>query len=97
MLTVSADVPEPLATEAGTNAHVGGDETTGVTVQVRPTALLNPFVGVIVIVEVADPLAATEAGVRVEAAMVKSGTAVTVTASGVVWFKAPELLSTVMV
>ena len=44
-----------------------------------------------------DPLAASEAGVRVEAAMVKSGIAVTVRASGVVWFKAPELLSTVMV
>jgi len=97
VLTVKPEVPEPLATEAGTKAQVGGDETTGVTVQVRPTALLNPLAGVIVIVEVADPLAASEAGVRVEAAMVKSGIAVTVRASGVVWFKAPELLSTVMV
>jgi hypothetical protein len=50
------------------------------------TVLLKPFVGAIVIVEVAVPPAFTAAGVRVEAAMVKSGTgaAVTVRARGVV-------------
>lgn len=86
MRTVSVEVPEPLVTESGLSAQVAGRVTAGVTAQVKLTVLLKPFVGAIVIVEVAVPPAFTAAGVRVEAAMVKSGTGaeVTVRARGVV-------------
>jgi len=62
VLTVKVDVPEPPATEVGTKLQVGARFTTGVTAHVRFTALLKPFTGAIVTVEVAVPPAATEAG-----------------------------------
>ena len=80
VVTVSVEVPVPPGTEAGFNAHVGPRVTAGATVQVKATAAVNPLTGAIVTVEVDDAPAATEAGARGEAAMVKSAhtTAVTV-------------------
>lgn len=69
MLTVNADVPEPPVTEAGTNAQVGADATTGVTLHDRSTCPVNPLRAVMVTVEVADPPATTEAGLRADAAI----------------------------
>jgi len=88
VFTVRVDVPDPPATEVGLNVHVGCFAAAGVTVQDKLTALLNPLAGVIVIVEVAIPPFATEAGVRAVAAIVKSGTGagVTVTWTVVLWF-----------
>jgi hypothetical protein len=82
VLTVSVEVPEPPATEAGENAHVGARVAAGVTLQVNATALLKPFTGATVMVEVEDAPAATEAGASAEAASVKSTGAVTVNVSG---------------
>ena len=45
VLTVNVDVPEPPATEVGSDAQVAGRVATGVTVQVKATALLKPFTG----------------------------------------------------
>lgn len=71
MLTVNVDVPEPLGIEGGTNAHVGGEVTTGVMLlHDRFTGPANPLRAVMVIVEVADPPAATEAGEKADAAIV---------------------------
>jgi hypothetical protein len=81
--TVSVEVPEPPATEAGLNEHVGIRATTGVTLQVRLTALLKPFCGAIVIVEVAEAPAETVAGASAVPPIVKSGPAVTVKVSTV--------------
>jgi hypothetical protein len=78
VLTVIVDVPEALATEAGLNEHAGGRLTTGVMLQDRVTAPLKPLCAVIVIVDVAETPAATEAGESAEAATVKSGGPVTV-------------------
>ena len=73
VLTVSVDVPEPPATELGLNEQVGARVPAGVmALQVRPIAPVKPLVGAMVIVEVADPPAETEAGERAEAAIVKS-------------------------
>ena len=56
MLTVSVEVPEPPATELGTNAHVGGGVTDGaIALQDRLTLPLKPFIGVMVIMDVDDP------------------------------------------
>ena len=84
VLTVSTEVPEPFATEAGLNAHVGPRVTAGATLQVKATALLKPLpaAGAMVIVEVEDAPAATVAGASAEAAMVKS-------AAGAVTVRAP--------
>ena len=73
VLIVSADVPEPPATELGLNEHMGGRVAVGVILlQVRVTAPVKPFVGAIVIVEVAVPPGEMEAGDRAVAATVKS-------------------------
>lgn len=69
VLTVSADVPEPPVTEAGTKAQVGADATTGVTLHDRSTCPVNPLRAVMVMVAVADPPATTEAGVRADDAI----------------------------
>ena len=71
--TVRVEVPEPLATEVGFNEQVAGRFTTGVMLQDRLTVLLKPLNGAIVMVEVADPAAVTEAGERADAVTVKSG------------------------
>jgi hypothetical protein len=59
VLTVRVEVPEPPATDAGLNAHVGPRVAAGATLHVKATAALKPFAGVIV--EVADPPGATDA------------------------------------
>jgi hypothetical protein len=73
VLTFSVEVPEPFATELGLNEHAGARVTAGVMLlQDRLTVALKPFIGVMVIVEVADPPAETVAGESGEAATVKS-------------------------
>ena len=73
VLTVSVEVPEPFATELGLNEHAGARVAAGVILlQVRVTAPVKPFVGAIVIVEVAVPPGEMEAGDRAVAATVKS-------------------------
>lgn len=79
VVIVRVEVPVPPGTAAGTNAQVGGGVTTGVMLlHDRFTALLNPASGAMVIVEVADPPCTIVAGDAAEAAIVKSGAAVTV-------------------
>lgn len=74
VLTVNAEVPEPLAIELGTNTHVGAGLTTGLTLlQDRLPVPLKPLSGATVIVEVADAPAGTVAGESGDAAIVKSG------------------------
>jgi hypothetical protein len=91
--TVSIEVPEVFATDAGLSAHVGPRVTAGAMLHVKATALVKPLVGAIVIVEVADAPAATVAGASAVAAIVKSGAggAVTVRLPDVEWFREPEL------
>jgi hypothetical protein len=89
VLTVSVEVPEALATDAGLSVHVGWRVAVGVTAQVRFTALLKPPTAAIVMVEVAVPPTLIEAGVAAEATIVKSGVAATVTVAVVVWFTPP--------
>jgi hypothetical protein len=73
---VSVGVPEPFDTELGLNEHVGaGIPPPVMLLQAKLTVPLKPLVGAMVIVEVADPPAETEAGERAEAAIVKSGAA----------------------
>ena len=97
VLTVKVDVPEPPATKVGAKLQVGSRVPAGVTAQVRVTALLKPLTGAIVMVEVAIPPAATEAGESAVAARVKSGTgaAVTVRVTVVLWLNAPDVPLTV--
>ena len=64
---VRVDATSPLAGGVRTlerNAHVGPIDTVGVMVHPSVTAALNPFVEPTVMMEVADPPAATEEGVR---------------------------------
>jgi hypothetical protein len=73
VLTVSVEVPEPFATELGLKEHAGARVTAGaMLLQDRLTVPLKRFIGVMVIVEVADPPAETVAGESGEAATVKS-------------------------
>ena len=67
--------------------------------QDRFTIPLKPFIGMTVIVEVAEAPAETVAGERVEAAIVKSATrvAVTVKLTVVLWFTDPAPAITVTV
>ena len=51
VVTVKVDVPE-RATEVGFGEQVGGRFTTGAMLQVKATALLKPFSGAMVIVDV---------------------------------------------
>ena len=62
VLTVKDDVPVPPVTEAGFNAHVGPRVAAGATLHVKATALAKLLTGAIVIVEVEEPPAATDAG-----------------------------------
>jgi hypothetical protein len=95
VLTVSTDVPEPVSTPAGFNAQVGSGVTTGVTLQVRATALLKPSTGAIETVEVDDPPGSTATGASADAATVKSGCGLTVRLTVVLWLSAPEVPVTV--
>jgi hypothetical protein len=71
VLTVMMAVPDPLAIEVGTKAHVGAGVTTGVMpLQDKFTVPLKPLSGAMATVEVADPPAATEAGARADAVIV---------------------------
>ena len=85
VLTVSVEVPELFGTEAGLNEHVGPRVAAGATLQVKATALVKLLTGAMVIVEVEDAPAETEAGASSVAAIVKSpaGGAVTVRVTGV--------------
>lgn len=94
MLTVRAEVPAPVAIEAGTNVHAGAGVTTGATLQERFTALLKPLSAATVIVEVADAPAATDAGESADPAIEKSGgggTGLTVRLTDVLWLSNPDV------
>ncbi len=70
---VRVAVAVPLATVIVPTEHEGAGETTGVMLQVKATLLASkPFVGAIVMVELADWPPDTELGVRAEADRVKS-------------------------
>lgn len=70
--TVSTEVPEPVS-ELGLNAHVGGRVTAGrMLLQDKLNVPSKPFRGRMVIVEVADPPAATVAGESADGVIVKS-------------------------
>ena len=97
VLTVKVEVPEPAATEVGFNEQTGGRFTTGAMLQVTATALLKPFSGAIVIVDVPDPPAFTVAGEKADAAMVKSGVPVAIKVATAVCVREPEVPVTVMV
>jgi hypothetical protein len=98
--TVRVAVPEPFVTELGLNEQEGNGVTEGaIVLQDRFTIPLKPFIGMTVIVEVAEVPAETVAGERVEAAIVKSATrvAVTVKLTVVLWFTDPAPAITVTV
>lgn len=97
VLTVKVEVPEPAATEVGFSEQTGGRFTTGAMLQVRATALLKPFSGATVIVDVPDPPAEIAAGEKADAAMVKSGVPVAIRVATAVCVRAPEVPVTVMV
>jgi hypothetical protein len=72
---VSLEVPEP-GTEPGVNEHVAGGFTAGtILLQDKLNVPSKPFMGVMVMVDVADPPAATVAGESAEPVIVKSGDA----------------------
>ena len=76
MRTVSVEVPEPVK-ELGAKAHVGGEVTAGtMLLQDKLNVPSKPFRGVMVMVDVADPPAATVAGESAEPVIVKSGDAI---------------------
>ena len=78
-MKVTVGVPAPPVTEFELSEHVPGGVAAGVTAHVRFTVPAKPFSGAMVIVDVAVPPAATEAGENAEAATVKSGTGTPVT------------------
>ena len=107
MLTVSVDVPEPLGSDAGANAHVGGTLTVGVIAQVNDTAEAKPAVAVTVITVEVDCPAVTGFGASGFAVSWKPGIAVlvpvptSITLCGLlealsVMTRVPELLPTVV-
>lgn len=92
MLTVSEGVPLPLLTVAELKLHLGGTAVAGVTAQVRLTAELKPFAGVMVTVDVAEPPGVMVAGDSAVAVSANVGTAtVTVKLAVVVWIRVPEV------
>lgn len=93
--TVNVEVPEPLATGFEPNVHDGAGLPPPVTVQASVTEPVKPPLGLMVTVEVADPPAATVAGVSAGAAIVKPGDD-TVKLMDVLWTVAPEVPVTVM-
>ena len=97
VLTVSVDVPLPL-TEVGLNEHAGGLVTLGVTPQLNVTIPVNPLVGAMVTVDVAELPAAIDAGESAVADNVKSGVTVPVTISEtvVLWASGLEAPVTVI-
>jgi hypothetical protein len=72
VLTVSVEVPEAFATELGLNEHVGAGVPPPLMLQARLTLPLKPFIGAMVLVEVADPPAETLAGDSAEVEILKS-------------------------
>jgi hypothetical protein len=75
-MMLSVEVADPLAAgvaEAGFNEHDGANAGAGSTEQVNCTSLLNPFVELMVTVEVAECPAAIEAGEAPAAESEKSG------------------------
>jgi len=98
VFTVKVEVPEPPVIEAGTNVHVGLPVPTGMMLpHDRFTVPVKPFVAAMVTVEVDGFPATTEAGERAVAAIVKSGTGVTVRLTVVSWVKDPKAPVTVTV
>lgn len=98
VLTVRVDIPLP-ATVVGLKEHAGGLVSAGVTPQAKVTVPVNPFVGVMVTVDVAEAPAEMEAGDNAVAERVKSGVAVPVTVKVTVALcaSAPEIPVTVNV
>jgi hypothetical protein len=96
VLTVKTAVPEPPVIDGGTKAHVGAGVTTGVMLlQDRFTVPVKPFRAAMVMVEVAVPAAATEAGASGVAVRVKSGPGLTVKPTGKLWLNDPDVPVTV--
>lgn len=92
--TVKVEAPEPLATGFALNVHDGAGLPPPVTAQARFTDPAKPPLGVIVMVEVADVPAATDAGFSAGAAIAKPGDA-TVKLTDVLWTVDPEVPVTV--
>lgn len=97
VLTVSVEVPVAFGSDAALKAQVGAGVAAPVTLQARVTVPVNPPVGAIVIVDVADAPALTVAGVSADGVMVKpaEAAAVTVRINVVVRVTAPEVPVTV--
>ena len=95
VLTVSVEAPEPPGTELGLKEHVGPRVTAGAMLQVRFTALLKPFNGEIVIVEVAVVPAAPAAGESGDVVSEKSPGAFTVRLTEALWLIKPLVPVTV--
>jgi hypothetical protein len=92
-LTVSVEVPVAFGSDAALKAQVGAGVAAPVTLQARVTVPVNPPVGAIVIVDVADAPALTVAGVSAEGVMVNpaEAAAVTVRLTVVECVTAPEV------
>ena len=86
-----------MGRDVALRAHVGAGVAGPVTLQARVTVPVNPPVGAIVIVDVADAPALTVAGASAEGVMVKpaAAAAVTVRLTVVLCVKAPEVPVTV--
>jgi hypothetical protein len=78
VFTVNVEVPVAPVTVAGLSEQLGERAPAGATLQIRATSPVKPTVGAIVMVDVAVPPAATEAGERAAPEIVKSGPGVTV-------------------
>lgn len=98
VLTVSVEVPEAFATEAGVNEQAGAGVPPPVTAQVSATVPVNPPVGATVIVDLDmdDVPWTTEAGVSAVAEIVKPGVD-TVRLTVVLWTVDPPVPVTVKV
>lgn len=84
-----------MVTEFGLNVHDGAGLPPPVTAQAKVTEPVKPPLGVTVMVEVADPPAATVAGLSAGAATAKLGDD-TVKLTEVLWTVDPEVPVTVM-
>ena len=84
-----------MVTEFGLNVHDGAGLPPPVTAQAKVTEPVKPPLGVTVMVEVADPPAATVAGLSAGAATAKPGDD-TVKLTEVLWTVDPEVPVTVM-
>ena len=92
------EVPVAFGSDTALKAQVGAGVAAPVTLQARVTVPVNPPVGAIVIVDVADAPALTVAGVSAEGVMVNpaEAAAVTVRLTVVECVTAPEVPVTVM-